>query len=153
MIKHGSILVRLATFAIFASPAVAQDLPNRPVEAPPPVAGEVHFSILKVGFIVGVGGGDGTLTYNGTVYPLSAGGISVGTIGIAGMELTGTASNLHDPADIVGTYGAASASLAFVGGGKVAQLQNEHGVILQVQGAEVGFEVSLNLGGMTVAFR
>jgi hypothetical protein len=153
MFRCCSILSMLATVAIFSSPVVAGDLPNRPVAPPPPVIGQVHFSVLKVGFIVGIGGGDGTLIYNGTTYPLSVGGISVGTIGIAGMELTGTASNLQNPADIVGTYGGASASLAIVGGGKVAQLQNEHGVILEVQGAEVGFEASLNLGGMTVAFR
>jgi hypothetical protein len=35
----------------------------------------------------------------------------------------------------------------------MTQLQNEHGVILEVKGAEVGIEASLNLGGMTIAFR
>ena len=79
------------------------------------------------------------MTYNGVVYPLSVGGVSVGTIGIAGMKLVGTASNLRTAADITGTYGAASASLAVVGGAKVAQLQNEHGVILQVQGVRGWF--------------
>lgn len=148
-----SMVVRLAILAVLTSPAFAQDLPNYPRVAPAQTTGTVSFSLVKVGLIVGVGGGDGTLTYNGVVYPLSVGGVSVGTIGIAGMKLVGTASNLRNPADIGGTYGAASASLAIVGGGKVAQLQNEHGVILQVQGAEVGFEASLNLGGMTVALR
>ncbi len=153
MFKHTSWPMRFAILMILASPAFAGDLPNAPSMAPVPQTGTVHFNIVKIGFIVGVGGGDGTLTYNGVVYPLSAGGVSVGTIGIAGMELVGTASNLHNPADIVGTYGGASASLAIVGGGKVAQLQNEHGVVLEVQGTQVGFEASLNLGGMTVAFR
>jgi hypothetical protein len=115
--------------------------------------GTVQIKILKVGLIVGVGGGSGTLTYQGVQYPLAVGGVSIGTIGVAGVDLVGTAFNLHNPADIAGTYGAASASLAIVGGGKVARLQNEKGVILEVQGGQVGLEASLSLGGMTLALR
>ena len=67
--------------------------------------------------------------------------------------MVGTASNLRTAADIAGTYSGASASLAFVGGGKVAELQNERGVILKVQGVEAGFEASLNVGGMTISLK
>jgi hypothetical protein len=152
MFKRGSMLMRLAILATLASPAFAQDLPNRPSTAPVQT-GTVRFNVVKVGFIVGVGGGNGTLTYNGAIYPLSVGGISVGTIGIADMELVGTASNLLTAADIAGTYSAGSASLAIIGGAKVARLQNERGVTLEVQGVEIGLEASLNLGGMTIALQ
>lgn len=154
MIKQHSILMMIGILTALAWPASAQDLPNRPRYAPVPMltTGTVRFNVFKIGFIVGVGGGNGTLTYNGAVYPLSVSGMSIGTIGIAGMELVGTASNLRNVADIAGTYGAGSASVAVVGGAKIAQLQNERGVILRVQGAEVGLEASLNLGGMTIAF-
>jgi hypothetical protein len=43
--------------------------------------GTVRFHVTKIGFIVGVGGGRGTLTYNGNVYRLRVGGIGIGTIG------------------------------------------------------------------------
>jgi hypothetical protein len=152
MFKHAPLVAKLAILLVLTSSAVAGDL-NMPGMAPAPTTGTVHFNLFKVGLIVGVGGGDGTLTLNGVVYPLSVGGVSLGTIGIAGMELTGTAYNLRNPADIAGTYGGTSASVAIVGGGKVAQLQNEHGVVLQVSGGQVGFEASLNLGGMTIAMR
>jgi hypothetical protein len=69
------------------------------------------------------------------------------------MQLRGTASNLQNAADLAGTYTATSASVAFVGGAKVAQLQNERGVIIQVSGVEIGLEASLNLGGMTISFQ
>jgi hypothetical protein len=39
---------------------------------------------------------------------------------------------------------------AFVGGGRVATLQNGNGVVLQLQGVQAGFQVSLGLGGMTL---
>ena len=115
--------------------------------------GTVHLKLVKVGFIVGVGGGHGTLTYHGHRYRLSVGGLGIGTIGVAGAELVGTAYNLHSPLDIAGTYGAASASGAFVGGAKVARLQNEKGVILELHGVQLGFEVTLGLAGMTIGFR
>jgi hypothetical protein len=153
MPKHGSMLIGLALLATLTAPAFGQDLPNRPDAVPMQTTGTVQLNLFKVGLIVGVGGGDGTLNYNGVAYPLSVGGVSLGTIGVAEMHLVGTASNLKNAADIAGAYGAASASLAVAGGAKVASLQNEHGVILKVQGAEVGFEASLNLGGMTITLR
>jgi hypothetical protein len=113
--------------------------------------GTVHLKIAKVGFIVGVGGGSGTLRYHGRTYQLSVGGISLGTIGAAALNLVGTAHHLHSAADIAGAYSAASASVAVVGGAKVATLQNEKGVILTLHGGQVGLEASLSLSGMTIA--
>jgi len=115
--------------------------------------GTVNIKIVKAGFIVGVGGGSGTLTFNGKSYRLNIGGVSVGTIGVATVNLVGTARNLRTAADIAGTYAAASASVAIVGGGKVAKLQNEKGVILELHGVQLGLEASLSLSGMTIALQ
>lgn len=115
--------------------------------------GSVRLKITKVGFIVGVGGGSGTLTFRGHHYRLSIGGVSAGTIGVAGAELVGTASNLRTAGDIAGTYSAASASVAVAGGAKAVTLQNAKGVILTLQGRQVGFEASLSLSGLTISMR
>jgi len=106
-----------------------------------------------VGFIVGVGGGSGTLTFKGKHYRLSISGVSAGTIGVASMSLVGTATNLRTAADIAGSYSAASAGLAVAGGGKVATLQNANGVVLQLQGRQVGFEASVAVSGLTISLR
>jgi len=116
-------------------------------------SGSVSMKISKVGFIVGVGGGSGTLTFKGKQYRLSIGGVSAGTIGVASMNLVGTATNLRTAADIAGSYSAASAGLAVAGGAKVATLQNSNGVVLQLQGRQVGFEASLAVSGMTISLR
>jgi hypothetical protein len=113
----------------------------------------VRLHIVKAGFIVGVGGGSGTMTCQGRRYRLSVGGIGVGSLGVAAVDLVGTAANVHRPSDIAGTYGAAGAGATFVAGGQVATLQNGNGVVLAVQGAQVGFQVSLGLGGMTIALQ
>jgi hypothetical protein len=93
------------------------------------------------------------LIYHGRRYPLSIGGIGVGSLGVAAVDLVGTAYNLRMPSDIAGSYGAAGAGATFVGGAQVARLQNEKGVVLEVHGVQIGFQVSLGLAGMTVALR
>jgi hypothetical protein len=115
--------------------------------------GTVHIKIAKVGFIVGVSGGSGTLTYHGRTYRLSVGGISAGTIGASAINLVGTAYNLHRVEDIAGGYSAASASVAIVGGAKVATLQNDKGVVIKVHGGQVGLEASLSLSGMNLTLQ
>jgi hypothetical protein len=116
-------------------------------------SGSVRFNIVKAGFIVGVGGGSGTLNFQGRNYQLSIGGINVGTIGASAVELVGTAENLRTAADIAGTYSQGSAALAIVGGGRVAELQNQNGVVLKVSGPAIGLEASLSISGMTVSMQ
>jgi hypothetical protein len=115
--------------------------------------GTVHLRIVKGGFIIGGGGGDGTLTFDGRRYPLRVGGAGIGTIGISETRLFGTASNLHSPGDIVGTYSMAGAGLAVGGGANVVTLRNERGVVLRLQGTQVGFQASLGVGGLTISMR
>jgi hypothetical protein len=115
--------------------------------------GQVRLHIVKVGFIIGVGGGNGVLFYHGHRYRLSVSGIGLGSLGVAAVDLVGTASNLTSPGAIAGTYAGAGAGGSFVGGGQVATLQNGNGVVLQLQGVQAGFQVSLGLGGMTLSLR
>ena len=115
--------------------------------------GRVRLHIVKAGFIIGVGGGSGALIFHGQRIPLSISGIGLGSLGVAAVDLVGTAYNLPRPGLIAGTYGAAGAGATFVGGGQVARLQNQNGVVLEVHGVQVGFQVSIGLGGMTIALQ
>jgi hypothetical protein len=139
---------RMAAMALIA--AVTLVAASTPSSAQ---VGTVRLHIVKAGFIVGVGGGSGVLYYHHHAYRLSVGGIGLGSLGIAAVDLVGTASNLHSPYDIVGTYGGGGAGAAFVGGGQVATLQNDRGVMLRLQGVQAGFQISLGLGGMTISMR
>jgi hypothetical protein len=113
----------------------------------------IRLHIVKAGFIVGAGGGTGTLVCHGRSFRLSVGGIGIGSLGVAAADLAGTASNVRNPANVAGTYGAAGAGVTFVGGGQVATLQNQNGVVLRLSGGQVGFQVSLGLAGMTLAMQ
>lgn len=115
--------------------------------------GAVQLKISKAGFIVGVGGGSGTLAFKGKRYRLSIGGVSVGTIGVSSMDLVGTATNLRTAGDIAGTYSAASASVAVAGGARTATLRNSKGVVLTLRGKQVGLEASMSLSGLTISLQ
>jgi hypothetical protein len=123
------------------------------VASAPAVAGSgsVRLRIFSAGFIVGIGGGEGTLRFNGHAYPLRIGGVSVGTIGASGGTLVGRALNLHNPADIVGTFTAVGAGVAVAGGAQVLRMRNSNGVVLELKGMQAGFAANLGVSGFSLS--
>jgi hypothetical protein len=120
-----------------------------PAEA---ATGSVAMHIASAGFIFGVTGGSGTLTFGGRQYPLSIGGISAGAlVGVSATDLVGTASHLHAPGDIAGIYSAVGAGLSIAGGRSTAQLVNANGVRLRLHGRQIGFSFSIDLSGMSIS--
>jgi hypothetical protein len=115
--------------------------------------GKVRLRLFSAGFIIGIGGGEGVLTLNGRTFPLRIGGISAGTIGASGGTLTGRALNINSPTDINGSYAAIGAGIAVAGGARVLRMQNSNGVILELRGAQVGFEANLGLSGFSLALQ
>ena len=116
--------------------------------------GAVRIVFTKGGFIVGVGGGQGVLTFRGKNYPFTVSGMSVGfTIGASTTKFVGRALNLHSPGDLAGSYAAGGAGGALAAGAGGVQLQNANGVILQLSGPKIGAEVSAAVGGVTIAMR
>jgi hypothetical protein len=79
MLRKASILFAVL-FLAGVSPSYAQRQAATGAQRQA-ATGAVQVRIVRVGFIVGGGGGEGNLTYRGKVYPFSVSGISVGTIG------------------------------------------------------------------------
>jgi len=115
--------------------------------------GAVRFRVGSAGFIIGVGGGSGTLTFRGKTYPLRVSGVSLGMIGVSSADLVGRARNLRRASDIAGSYTAVGAGLAIAGGASTARMQNANGVVLEVRGTKVGFSASLDLSGLTISMQ
>src|SRR5271155_199777 len=116
--------------------------------------GRIAIQIFRAGFIFGVGGGSGSLSFAGNQYPLSVGGVSFGaTIGVSDADLIGVAYHLHNARDIEGVYSAVGAGLSVAGGGSAAQLSNSRGVVLKLRGRRIGFMFSLDLGGMQLSLK
>jgi hypothetical protein len=136
--------------------ALSMSLALLPAIAGPAKAdtGSVDLVIGKVGFIVGMGGGSGVLTFRGKNYPLKIGGVSFGaTIGASRTEYTGRARHLRSPSDIAGTYSAIGAGAAVAAGAGAVTMQNGKGVVLELSGLKLGLEASMAISGMTVSLK
>ena len=135
--------VALVVLFSFIAPSGAQPAPAR-----------ISIEILSGGFIIGGTGGSGTLTVDGKRYALDIGGLRAGLlIGLTKANLSGEVLNLATPSDINGTYGAAEAGVAIVGGTKIARLKNRKGVTLVLRGSQIGLEAAIDLSGLTVSLK
>ena len=138
LVAISAVILSATFFAIVPHSANAED-------------GRIRLQIVKVGLVIGVGGGSGTLSFRGKNYPLSIGGLSVGaTIGGSVANLTGTVRNLKRPSDIIGQYSAIGGGGAVIAGVAAVELQNSRGVVIRVSGPQVGLEFSVDLGGLTI---
>jgi hypothetical protein len=142
---RAGILQTMAGATLLCLMAVAASTPSQAE------TGSVRVVFTKAGFIVGVGGGRGVLTFRGRNYPFTVSGMSLGaTIGASTNKLVGRALNMHAPGDLAGAYSAIGAGGALAGGAGGVQLQNAKGVILQLQGVKVGVELSASVGGVEI---
>ena len=116
----------------------------------PDPSGTIELIQWKVGFIIGGGGGSGTLHFQGKSYPIGIKGLRVGAvIGVARADIKGDVYHLTKAEDIEGNYKAFQAGGAFAGGPtKYWELKNDKGVILRLSGAQAGLELALDYGGM-----
>jgi hypothetical protein len=110
------------------------------------ITGTVRVTVAKAGFIVGAGGGRGTLTFRHRNYPFTVQGLSLGlTAGASINKLVGRADYINELSDFAGTYSVVGAGGALIGGVGGAQLKNDKGVVITLQGPKGGLEVSANV--------
>jgi hypothetical protein len=110
--------------------------------------GSVRIIINRAGFIVG--GGSGTLHFQGRNYPLRVGGVSVGPFGAPRVDLFGRAYNMRTAASIHGIYSATIADAA--SGARVVRLRNGQGVVLELRGRR-GVKPTVELNGLQISLR
>jgi hypothetical protein len=110
------------------------------------ITGTVRVTIAKAGLVIGAGGGRGTLTFRHRNYPFTVQGLSLGvTAGASINKLVGRADYINELSDFSGPYSVVGAGVAVAGGVGGVQLKNDKGVIITLQGAKGGLEVSANI--------
>ncbi len=116
--------------------------------------GTVRLKFFKAGWFVGAQAGSGILSYRDQIHALSLGGLSAGlTFGGSVTDLVGTVKNLRSPYDINGVYSAIGVGLAIGGGARAIQMQNANGVVLQLQGEQIGLQADLDLSGLNITIK
>jgi hypothetical protein len=97
---------------------------------------------------VGFSWGSGTLTFRGKQYPVSVTGLSVGDVGIVRATARGNVYFLHKIEDFNGTYTAYAVGSTIGGGGSVASLRNQNGVVIRVVATNQGLKLTLSASGV-----
>jgi hypothetical protein len=117
-------------------------------------SGSVWLTIYKAGWIIGGSGGGGVLNFHGRRYALSTGGLDYGLVfGGSKTELRGRVSNIFQPSDVAGVYGAAGAGIAVGGGARAIVLTNQKGAVLELSGRQVGLMANADLSGLAITLK
>jgi MFS family permease len=86
--------------------------------------------------------------------PWAIGGISYGlTFGASQTDLVGRVTNIRQPSDVAGVYGAAGAGAAIGAGAQAIVLRNEKGATLTLSGRQVGLIASADLSGLAISLK
>ena len=112
----------------------------------------LEFSSTSYGLLFGFSQGQGRLIFRERQYPFSVSGIKVATVGVTRASALGQVYRLRDLADFPGRYYAVEGAFTVGQGGGSALLRNEKGVMLYLQNAQQGIELTLGGGGIDVAF-
>jgi hypothetical protein len=115
--------------------------------------GTLTFSGGSAAAGVGYTWGHGVLTYNNQEYPFSVEGLSVVDVGVASIEGAGEVYNLKNPAAFSGNYVSAGVGATLAGGGSVAALENQNGVIIHFHSTTEGLKLNLSPSGVSVRLK
>jgi len=115
--------------------------------------GTLTFSGGSAAAGVGYTWGHGVLTYNNQEYPFTVEGLSVVDVGVASIEGAGEVFNLKSPAAFSGNYVSAGVGATLAGGGSVAALENQNGVIIHFHSTTEGLKLNLSPSGVSVRLK
>jgi len=133
-LKFVVIFAVLTVLAITASSQVRAD------------EGRIHITFFKAAY----GSGSGYLFFQGQKYGLGISSTKIRRVWGTAIDLIGTASNLRNAADIIGTYTAVDAQSATISRSKMARLENAKGIVVEIRAVNLNRLFSLNLSGMTI---
>lgn len=146
-IRHTT--VSFAAFLMLASPAMAQS-----ARSLGPSTGSVRIEQVQAGFIASGEAGGGTLRFRGRSYPITVGGLGIGSIGASRTVATGTVYGLRNVSDFPGAYVQLKEGWAVgnQGSGNV-WLRNDKGVTLQLATRRQGLQLSFGADGVLIGFK
>ena len=110
----------------------------------------VEFSGGSVAAGIGYSWGSGTLIFQGRRYPLRVSGLSLGSVGVSDYTAAGNVMGLHRAQDINGIFTAVGAGATLGGGGDIAAMKNQNGVVIHLTSTTQGLSLSLAASGMKI---
>lgn len=108
--------------------------------------GRIHITFFKGAY----GSGSGYLFFQGQKYGLGVSSAKIGRVWATTIDLIGTASNLRNAADIIGTYTPVDAQSAAIRRSMAVRLENAKGTMIEIRAVNLNRLFSLNLADMTI---
>lgn len=148
------ITVPLASaFAAMSLLGAAAVLPQA-AEAQAAAAAEPDGQLSLTGGAVAVGvgytWGSGQLEFGGAAHKVSVSGLSIVDVGAAKIDARGSVFHLTKLSDFNGVYTTFAAGATIAGGGGVAYLRNQNGVVIRLDSTSEGLRFNLSTSGVTL---
>ena len=138
-----------STFAAVAAACVLAMPVAASADETPDATIELSGGSVAVG--VGYTWGKGTLSYDGRSIPVTFKGLSLAAVGGESIRASGEVYHLGKIEDFAGNYTAASVGATVAGGGSVAAMKNQNGVVIKLHSANQGLDFNLSLEGVAFA--
>jgi hypothetical protein len=149
---YGANDLSLATEPVAPAAGNAQyaDASGQPAETKGAPDATLRLSGGQVAVGIGYTWGDGTLNYEGAPHAFHISGVSVANVGVSNISASGTVYNLKRVEDFAGTYASVAAGATVGGGGSVAYLRNQNGVVIMLTSTQEGLDFQLSGNGTKI---
>ena len=138
-------------FFALLSVGVALLFANPPVSSAQVPDGVIELSGGSISAGIGYSWGSGTLIFQGKHYPLKISGISLASVGITDYTAAGSVEGLKTPQDINGVFTSVAAGATLGGGGSVAAMRNQNGVVIHLTSTSTGLSLTLAAEGLKIS--
>ena len=129
------------------------DASNPPAETKGAPDATLSLSGGQVAVGVGYTWGSGTLDFDGAPHAFSISGVSVANVGASSLNASGKVYNLKQLKDFAGTYASVAAGVTVGGGGSVAYLRNQNGVVIMLTSTQEGLDFQLSGNGTKITLK
>jgi hypothetical protein len=129
------------------------DASNPPAETKSAPDATLSLSGGQVAVGVGYTWGSGTLNFDGSPHAFSISGVSVANVGASSLNASGKVYNLKQLKDFAGTYASVAAGVTVGGGGSVAYLRNQNGVVIMLTSTQEGLDFQLSGNGTKITLQ
>ena len=115
--------------------------------------GQLSLTAGSIAAGIGYVWGSGQLEFGGATHAVSVSGLSIVDIGAAKIDARGSVFHLNKLSDFNGVYTTFAAGATIAGGGGVAYLRNQNGVVIRLDSTTEGLRFNLSAGGVTLKVR
>jgi len=146
-VSLASTFAALSLFGALTSLSQAAQAQSEAAASPD---GQLSLSGGSVAAGIGYVWGSGQLDFGGAAHTVNISGLSIIDVGVAKIDARGSVYHLKKLSDFNGVYTTFAAGATIAGGGGVAYLRNQNGVVIRLDSTTEGLRFNLSASGVTL---